>query len=197
MKKNPQAGHDLTVLGEYTITFLGIVAGRRILGFAANLVKLGAAVTPFVEGGAVAGGLASIASGLSALVAPIVAIMAVLKLGSDHETPETQKRREDLRKGLGHGLSPSLLAPQDGYGVDGRPIPKAAHEGGDVHKESYVPPNDNQPRIQTVTYIQLDGKTIAKAVSDEQTHAMSLPASGSTRFDGRQTAIFPGTTMRA
>jgi len=71
------------------------------------------------------------------------------------------------------------------------------HYAPGYHQESHVPSSDNQqPRIQTVTYIQLDGRTLAKVVSEEQARDMSLPPAGATRFDGRMTAVYPANTMR-
>jgi hypothetical protein len=55
--------------------------------------------------------------------------------------------------------------------------------GGNVQKESYVPPAINfEPHVQTISYIQLDGRTIAKAVADQLAGQMALPPTGSNRY---------------
>lgn len=73
-------------------------------------------------------------------------------------------------------------------------------ENGDslVHKESWVPSSGTGgPRVQTTTYIQLDGRTIAKAVSEEQARQFSRPLSGTSAFDGRISAPSPGQQVAA
>ena len=64
---------------------------------------------------------------------------------------------------------------------------------GTVQKELYSPTGtSNAPLVHTITYIQLDGRTIAKAVSDQQARGMSMSPAGTSRFDGRMTPSSPG-----
>ena len=67
-----------------------------------------------------------------------------------------------------------------------------------VQKESYRPTGaSNAPMVHTITYVQLDGRTIAKAVSDQQARGMTLPPAGTSGFDGRMSPFSPGQQVRA
>ena len=46
--------------------------------------------------------------------------------------------------------------------------------------------------VHTITYVQMDGRTIARAVSDQQARQATLPPSGTSRFDIRMNAPSPG-----
>lgn len=164
------------------------VTGIRLLvGLGAGMAAAGAGAS------ALAGGVTTLAGGLAALAGPVGAILAILKLGSDYDTPENRKRLDDLSK-LRTPKSPTRMAPQDGFDEMGRPLP----EGGPVRKQSFaVPPPAERPVIQTIVYTQLDGRTIAKTVSQEQARAMSMPPAGATRFDGRMTQLSPAAALRA
>ena len=63
---------------------------------------------------------------------------------------------------------------------------------GLVHKESYSPAGGGGPLVHTITYVQMDGRTFARAVSDQQARQATLPPSGTSRFDIRMNAPSPG-----
>ena len=183
LKANPQAGHDLVMIGEDVTAFLGLMTGVKMLKFAAGLLKLGEAASIFAEGGKAAGGLAALATGLSDLVYPLTAVMAVItaaKHGFD----------------IGRGHEDEGAKGENGYTIDPMTGATIRPGGAPIHKDSYLSGPDNRPRIQTIVYTTLDGKVLAKTVSEEQARSMSLPASGSTRFDLKMTPQFAGTTMR-
>nr|MBW4093256.1 hypothetical protein [Pseudomonadota bacterium] len=96
--------------------------------------------------------------------------------------------------GVGNGLkwhhgdwNLNHYAPGHRYGAD--------PQDGDIHNQSWIPSQPGGVRVQHVTYVQLDRKTIAKAVSEDMAHDMSLPSSGPTRFDSRMTPSFPQHTI--
>ena len=70
-------------------------------------------------------------------------------------------------------------------------------ENGVVHKMNYAPPGaDKSPKIQTITYVQLDKRTIAKAVSEQQANFGMLPQVGTSAFDTSMGAFSPGHQIR-
>lgn len=117
-------------------------AARLLIGLAGGIASLVAlsgsiklfsiAIGPFIDGikllvglgpgiSKVGAGLSAVSLGLSDLVAPVAAIMGILKLGSDAETPANRSALDALsraRRGLDGGPNG---ATHDGFGPDGRP----------------------------------------------------------------------------
>jgi hypothetical protein len=120
-----------------------------ILALGGAIRTFGLLLSPFITGvkalrGALAGAevaeaaaaATSLATGISILVgvltgaAVIAGILTSLKLGSDHETPETREKLEKLRKSMGV-TSPTQMQTADGFNVDGTPIAPASKFSGD------------------------------------------------------------------
>jgi hypothetical protein len=163
-----------------------------------GLSKLVTGLLPFEMGGAGAAGLAGLeggvagltaggvlgtaAAGLTALVAPIAALAglaSLVKSGSDHETPETRRAIEDLRRSRGSGLGPTTMQTFDGFGPDGRPTaqsliaPGASTLGTDAH-----------PLVVHVQN-QVTGQDIAQGTTSFQASRLNRPPSGFTGSDIR------------
>ncbi|MDE2580218.1 MAG: hypothetical protein KGL52_01150 [Rhodospirillales bacterium] len=163
--------------------------GAITAGVAAFAVALGA----FAIGGAALGalgvlsgpiGFTAIAAGLTGMAAALGHFKWIADIWNANPMGLNKVTPEDLWNRILNG--PASIQPQahDAHG---------AHS--DIHNQSYAPPTGSGPRVQTVVYLQLDKRTIAKAVSEEQAHAMLLPPSGPTRFDNRMSPSFPGTTL--
>lgn len=201
--------HEATVLMEghqaavgYMTEFVAGFGGLLALGGSIRLASL--ALGPFTGAfrlllgtmatgpiTAAAAGATTLAAGLGTLTTvltgggAVAAIAALAKLGSDHEK-EAQPFREQNRRDMGP-TSPSNMAPQDGYDASGLP----------VHKSAYIPlGGSSRLPIQITVYSQLDGRIIAKAVSDHQADYASRPPSGSSAFDPRMSPFAPGQQIR-
>ena len=170
------------------------------------------------------GALSSIAAGLGKLAGPIGALYAAFDFLRGTAAGDVKQENEALG-GTPGSRFPGLVRPETGprpgwtewwYGANSpeatrkrrqwqneQDEKKIQEQGLDEHhrpvgSQSWMAPGGNAtPVIQTVTYIQLDGRTIAKAVSSEQGRAMSLPPNGATRFDGRIAPSYPGNTVMA
>ena len=128
------------------------------------------------------GGLAAIGGGLSALVAPVAALLAALKIGSDNETPETQKAREQNRKDLGHGLVPQ---PDDGFNIDG--TPKAP--------SPFIAPKPSEGTGKRSGDIYLDGKKVGLILDNHSADRFSRPSTGANSPDYRISPLMPGVAI--
>jgi hypothetical protein len=103
----------------------------KILGSLARAVGLFSAGTTAAGGlatlTAAEGGLAALAAGIAGLAIPVGVILGLLKIGSDHETPEAQKARDSLRRDRGSGLMDML--PNDGIRGRRETAPRELHPG--------------------------------------------------------------------
>lgn len=190
------------------------VIGEVVAGVGAVAVAFGAFAVGTAAASAI--GLLTGAGGLLALAAGIEAL--------GHALPSIPKWMIDAAAGAAAGAAIGSAFPGIGTGVGaaagaaagaiGSQLRDSSHmpnnpswnlnnhlpggkEGVDglYHKQSYVPSSNDRPKIQTIVYTMLDGRVLAKTVSEEQGRAMALPSPGATRFDGRQTAAFPSDTL--
>ena len=109
-------------------------------------------------------------------------------------SPDKQRAINNLLSGrhsdgrpLGAGEDPSILGEE-------MPVPPSM-----VHKSSFLQGYDHGggARIQTITYVQLDKRTIARAVSEEQGRRFSGPENGTSGFSGRVSPLTPGGLVSA
>lgn len=196
-------GKTWVQLGETLTMIFGLFAASKVLKIAAGLLKLGEGIKAIAEVkglASIGGELQGAAAGLSALRLGILALPLALKgdTGPGGPGPATDadksaaaaaaaaiNKKNGTTGGFWHELS-------KWYGA-GDPVPPDG-----FHKESYIPSGSSKaPMVQTINYIQIDGKTVAKSVSTQQARAMSLPPAGSTRFDGRMAPSYPGNTVPA
>lgn len=156
-----------------------LAAGR---GLAA--VGIGLADIAGVTGVATLGGsLAAIGGGLTAIIAPAAALFALLKVGAAHETEATRQALENLRKG-NPITPPSQMQLHDGFDAEGRPI----------HKQAYHAPMPSAHvlQIKLDEPLTVDGRVLTRLVSEGQARYMTLPPSGTSRFDTRMSPLAPG-----
>jgi hypothetical protein len=189
-------------------------AATIVSEIAIGLSALAVAVGAFAVGAAAASalaflagplGLTAAASGLVVLAGGIHALLSSygdkIEAAATGRTPaeqEAYKKKLDALHDKGWdqlkdylGLGTKGIGPDMSHPMTNAPIGSTL-----LQHDSYIAPTDNRPHIQTIVYTQLDGRTIAKTVSEEQSRDWSLPQSGSTRFDGSQTPSFPGQTIR-
>lgn len=120
------------------------------------------------------GGLAALGGALASAAAGILAIMAVLKVGSDHETPETPKQREDLRRGMGNGLKPDV---------------------GDGLSPGFAPPAAKDGTGKRSGDIYLDGRKVGVIIDGYNADRLSKPPTGGNSPDYRISPLMPGVAF--
>ena len=209
---NPDAVQKI----EKVIAVIGVAsaAGGAILLAGAAFTALSGALLPFVAGGgallalyALAGpdGLAAVGSALVKLKDYVAEFAQWARSVSDGLglttssggggiSPDKQRAINNLLSGrhsdgrpLGAGEDPSILGEE-------MPVPPSM-----VHKSSFLQGYDHGggARIQTITYVQLDKRTIARAVSEEQGRRFSGPENGTSGFSGRVSPLTPGGLVSA
>lgn len=174
-------------IGSAAAAALGLLTGAGgLLALAVGLEALGHALPKIPEwlvhmaaGAAVGAAAGSIVPGVGTGVGAGVGAAAGL-LFSAPTGPDLNRR---------------LRRNHPGYDANGDPV----HPDSDpIKKQSYIPPNTTgQPQVQTITYVQLDGRTIAKAVSDQQAKYSNLPPAGTSAFDASMTPFGPAQQVRA
>jgi hypothetical protein len=218
--------HTLTSLMEghqavvgYMTEFAAAFGGLLLLGGSIRLMSL--ALGPFTAAlGLLAGPGVVAALGLLTGVGGFLALAAGIEaLG--HALPSIPKWVIDMAAGAAVGAAAGSIVPGVGTGIGaiggaaGGLLLNQLRGPGDTsqnmdsrlrrddngnltHKESFVPPGTSgQPQVQTITYVQLDGRTIAKAVSNEQAKYATMPPSGTSAFDTRMSPFGPGQQVRA
>jgi hypothetical protein len=145
------------------------------------------ALVPFEAGGVAGAGLIGIAGGLQGLIAPIAALFGLLALGAKYETPGTQGAREQIRRDMGP-VSPTNMTPQDGYGVDGRPLAAP----GRPDPKSLVGPGASASAGSSATnplnvFVtnQISEQSISRGVSSSQAKMFNRPPAGVSGPDPR------------
>jgi hypothetical protein len=131
--------------------------------------------------------LTGIAGGLQGLLGPIAALLGLLALGSKYETPGTQGAREQIRRDMGP-VSPANMMPQDGYGVDGRPLASP----GRPDPRSLVGPGTSVSAGSSATnplnvFVtnQITEQSITRGVSSSQAKMFNRPPAGISGPDPR------------
>ncbi len=168
-----------------------LATGLRLLAGVGGLSALGPALSGVATGlGSLTAlsGLAALGAGLAGVAVGVGALYAVLKLGSDHETPATQAAREQIRKGMGV-TSPSRMAPQDGYDVSGKP-------SAPTPASPYVPPpaaKDGTGKRSGDVY--LDGKKVGMILDGYTADRLSRPPTGGNSPDYRISPLMPGVAF--
>ena len=153
------------------LSFMSSITGLTALG--TGMRALGGGVAALAEG---ASGALLLASRLTVIGSAIGALIAVLKLGSSYETPETRKQQDDLNKQRRAPSPLDQMQPQDGYGVDGSPI----------RKQSFIaPPKQADQHITVAVRGEVDGRTLLQFVTAGIARQASGPSTGTTGFDAR------------
>jgi len=177
---HPEAVKIIGEIGAAVGAFL-VVAGSVAVG-AAAISALGVLAGPV--------GLVAVAAGLTAMATALGGFKWIADLWNANPMGLNKVTPYDIWKRLLNGpadIQPgyhkqSYIAPADGQ--------------LSIQHASYIPPNNDGRPIQFISYTMLDGRVLAKTVSEEVARDMSLPPAGATRFDGRMTAVYPANTMR-
>lgn len=199
-----KAAHDNPETVAQLEKVAAVVAGVMMLGGAA---AVGAAALGPLVGAlgvlagpvglvAVAAGVVALSQGLPGLAHAIDDVLGVLKGVAGFVS------------GIGEGvygkgglLGPSAT-PEDRQQQLNSTLGKFFREHPDqappglAKPSSYIQPpaTSGQARVQTITYVQLDKRTIARAVSEEQGRVMSGASASGTGYDVRASPLQPGVT---
>jgi hypothetical protein len=177
-------------------TALGpFAAGIRLVVGALSAAEVATAATGAT---ALAGGIGAIASAIVAAVSLIAAPLAIVagwyeltKNLPPLQAPKPGGFREQ------HGGDVPGMVPQDGFGVDGRPVspPTKGEDAGPIRRQSYHLPADQTPRmIQVHTDVNIDGRKVGRIVSEHQADMASRPTRGPNGFDPTLTPSHPSDT---
>lgn len=212
-KSHPNAAADFTLIvgglsaltsaagSAAMVLFVGapIVQGLVALGGGARALAGG--LGPFAAGGAAAGALGTLPGlllgfGAAAIALPPLLNAAMKALGGVNE---------QATKGMGKGLQvpgqriPELFGPPAPSAMDNfmnAPAP-TGHGGGRGSQHSSLMRGPGSVQLTSYTTVKLNDRVLAEAVTAHQSREASGPSRGTTGFDPRETAMYPGAATVA